>query len=215
MMITLHLQHVTAQFLAASSFLQFSVYFAIYQLSAKPPDPCKTVGCKAPYNIGCRTVNNTAECICPTCPDTADPVCTSDDIQDRSECHMERQSCISGDMVTVAKKGPCGMVTYFASIKRDKHFAYCYKICSHSSVISHYYYCSDLLRVNYPCHKGPFLTESIACMTLYVNECNFYISRKGMQTNCRYWICHRLIWKHWTKQLGKNEAIPKSVGQQA
>ena len=78
------------------------------RFSAKPPDPCKTVGCKAPYNVGCRTINNTAECICPTCPDTLNPVCTSDDVQDRSECHMKRQSCISGDLVTVAKTGPCG-----------------------------------------------------------------------------------------------------------
>ena len=72
-------------------------------------DPCKTVGCNAPYNTGCRVVNNSAECICPTCPNTLSPVCTSDDVQDRSECLMKRQSCVSGDLVTVAKSGPCGM----------------------------------------------------------------------------------------------------------
>ena len=72
-------------------------------------DPCKTDGCDAPYNTGCKVVNNTAECICPTCPDTVSPVCTSDDVQDRSECLMKRQSCVSGDLVTVAKSGPCGM----------------------------------------------------------------------------------------------------------
>ena len=78
-------------------------------LLAKPPDPCKTVGCKAPYNIGCRVVNNTAECICPTCTDTPKPVCASDGVQDRSECHMKRQSCSSEDMLTVTKPAPCGM----------------------------------------------------------------------------------------------------------
>ena len=72
-------------------------------------DPCKTVGCNAPYNTGCRVVNNSAECICPTCPNTVSPVCTSDDVQDRSECLMKRQSCVSGDLVTVAKSGQCGM----------------------------------------------------------------------------------------------------------
>lgn len=76
---------------------------------AIPPDPCKTVGCNAPYNIGCRTVNKTAECICPTCPETRNPVCTSDDVQDVSACVMRRQSCLSGDLVTIAKSGPCGM----------------------------------------------------------------------------------------------------------
>ena len=72
-------------------------------------DPCTTVGCNAPYNIGCKNVNNTAECICPDCPDTVSPVCTSDDVQDRSECLMKRQSCESGEIVTVGKNGPCGM----------------------------------------------------------------------------------------------------------
>ena len=72
-------------------------------------DPCKTDGCDAPYNTGCRVVDNAAECICPTCLDTLSPVCTSDDVQDRSECLMKRQSCVSGDLVTVAKSGPCGM----------------------------------------------------------------------------------------------------------
>nr|XP_058971731.1 uncharacterized protein LOC131798056 isoform X6 [Pocillopora verrucosa] len=73
----------------------------------KPPDPCKTINCSAPYSLGCRVVNDTAECICPDCPDTVSPVCTSDDVQDRSECLMKRQSCITGDLVTVAKSGPC------------------------------------------------------------------------------------------------------------
>ena len=74
-------------------------------------DPCKTVGCKAPYNVGCRVVDNSAECICPTCPDTSSLVCTSDDVQDRSECFMRKQSCLSGELVTVEKSGPCGMWT--------------------------------------------------------------------------------------------------------
>ncbi|XP_022806052.1 integrin alpha-D-like [Stylophora pistillata] len=72
-----------------------------------PADPCTTVGCNAPYNIGCKNVNNTAECICPDCPDTVSPVCTSDHVQDRSECLTKRQSCESGEMVTVGKNGPC------------------------------------------------------------------------------------------------------------
>ena len=83
--------------------------------SAKPPDPCKTINCSAPYSLGCRVVNDTAECICPDCPDTVSPVCTSDDVQDRSECLMKRQSCITGDLVTVAKSGPCGKWNWYVT----------------------------------------------------------------------------------------------------
>ena len=84
--------------------------------SVKPPDPCKTVGCNAPYNLGCRNVNNTAECICPTCPDIVRPICASDDVQDRSQCHMRRQSCETGDRVTPAKPVACGMKTVLFSL---------------------------------------------------------------------------------------------------
>ena len=101
----------------------------VFSFTEKLPDPCETVGCKAPYNIGCQTVNNTAECICPTCPDTTDPVCTSDDIQDRSACHMRRQSCISGDLVTIAKSGPCG--TYYYIYSRYN------TICLRKSIAAH------------------------------------------------------------------------------
>ena len=71
-------------------------------------DPCKTIGCKAPYNIGCRVVGDSAECVCPICPNTLSPVCTSDGVEDRSECFMKRQSCLTDELVTVAKAGPCG-----------------------------------------------------------------------------------------------------------
>ena len=71
-------------------------------------DPCQSEGCNALYNIGCRVVDNQAECICPTCPNTSNAVCASDDVQDLSECHLKRQAC-QGDVITfVDKKGPCG-----------------------------------------------------------------------------------------------------------
>ena len=88
---------------------QSQIYLNLYFLAEEPEDPCAAIGCKAPYNIGCRNVNNTAECICPTCPDIDSPVCTSDEVQDMSACFMRRQSCLSGDLVTVAKNGPCGV----------------------------------------------------------------------------------------------------------
>ena len=66
------------------------------------------MGCSAPYNLGCRVVDNQAECICPTCPDLPRPVCASDDVQDLTECHMRQQACRADMNVTVAKEGPCG-----------------------------------------------------------------------------------------------------------
>lgn len=65
-------------------------------------------GCRAPYNIGCRVVDNKAQCICPTCPNVRKPVCASDDVQDISECHLKRQACEIYTAVTVAKQGACG-----------------------------------------------------------------------------------------------------------
>ena len=80
------------------------------------PDPCKTEGCNAPFNIGCRVVNNKAQCICPTCPNILKPVCTSDHVQDLSECHMKRQACELNIDVAVEKQGPCGTLGFFALI---------------------------------------------------------------------------------------------------
>ena len=71
-------------------------------------DPCQTEGCSAPYNIGCEVINNTATCVCPTCPNLRRPVCASDDVQDLSECHMRRQACLGDMSVTVSTQGPCG-----------------------------------------------------------------------------------------------------------
>ena len=80
-------------------------------------DPCLTEGCNAPYNIGCRVVNNTAECICPPpCPIIRSPICASDDVQDLSECHMRRQACLADLNVTVDKRDPCGMLIDSPSI---------------------------------------------------------------------------------------------------
>ena len=72
-------------------------------------DPCRTQGCRAPYNIGCRVVDNQAQCICPTCFNTRRPVCATDGVQDLNECHLRSQAC-QGDIkgVAVAKQGPCG-----------------------------------------------------------------------------------------------------------
>ena len=74
-------------------------------------DPCVVPGCNAPYNIGCRVVDNEAQCLCPTCPNSLRPVCASDNVQDLSECHLKRQACQGNITVTVAKQGPCG--TFF------------------------------------------------------------------------------------------------------
>ena len=71
-------------------------------------DPCMTEGCSAPYNVGCRVVDNKAQCICPTCPNIRRPVCASDGVQDLSECHMRQQACLADVRVTVAKQGTCG-----------------------------------------------------------------------------------------------------------
>ena len=76
------------------------------------PDPCKTEGCNAPYNIGCRAVNNKAQCICPTCPNILRPVCTSDHVQDLSECHMKKQACELNIDIAVEKRGACGMLGF-------------------------------------------------------------------------------------------------------
>ena len=86
-------QHIMIQ-------IQFHVSFVV--------DPCETQGCRAPYNVGCRVVDNQAQCICPTCPNISRPVCASDDVQDLSECHLRRQAC-EGDMVVyTARRSPCG-----------------------------------------------------------------------------------------------------------
>lgn len=47
-------------------------------------------------------------CICPVCNDTSKPVCAKDDVQDKNPCEVQRQSCLTGDMVEVAKEAPCG-----------------------------------------------------------------------------------------------------------
>ncbi|KAK2561274.1 Collagen alpha-6(VI) chain [Acropora cervicornis] len=70
-------------------------------------DPCKVIGCNAPYNFGCQVLQNVPQCICPTCPETRSPVCASDGVQDQSECHMKRQACIGNVSVAVEKRGPC------------------------------------------------------------------------------------------------------------
>ena len=89
-------------------------YFKIQAIQIKKfmlylvPDPCKTDGCSAPYNVGCRVVGNKAQCVCPSCPNVRSPVCASDDVQDLSECHMKRQACEMDIAVTVDKRAPCG-----------------------------------------------------------------------------------------------------------
>ena len=65
-------------------------------------------------------VDNKAQCICPTCPNTLRPACASDDVQDLSECHLKRQACQGNINVTVSKQGPCGTflnnITVFAML---------------------------------------------------------------------------------------------------
>ena len=102
-------------------------------------DPCQTEGCSAPYNIGCRVVNNKAECICSSCPNISRPVCASDDVQDLSECHLKRQACLGDISVTVAKQSPCGEFV---------------KICSYLYVITNKAYCSKK-NIFFVREKGP------------------------------------------------------------
>ena len=90
-----------------------SLYFYYNLLLVTFVDPCLTEGCNAPYNLGCRVVNNTAECICPTCPNTRRHVCASDDVQDLSECHLRQQACLGNISITVDKQGPCGKFALF------------------------------------------------------------------------------------------------------
>lgn len=75
-------------------------------------DPC-AIGCTVPFNEGCRVVNNTAQCICPTCRNIVLPVCATDGVQDQSDCHMRRQACRGDIGVTVAKQGACGEFNTF------------------------------------------------------------------------------------------------------
>lgn len=60
-------------------------------------------------------MDNTAQCICPTCPDILKPVCASDDVQDQSECHLQRQACQGNIDVSVAKKTSCGVFLFLSS----------------------------------------------------------------------------------------------------
>ena len=96
------------------------------------------------------------------------------------------------------KEGTMWFVTYFTSMKRDLP----------NKRINYYHY-MVLLAIKF--QQSSF---SVGKNGLNIYAYDFYFPRKGMQANCRYWICYRLIWKHWTKQLGTNEAIPKSVDQQ-
>lgn len=74
---------------------------------ASARDPCETHPCKAPYNIGCRVVNDESECICPTCPASSNPVCASDDVQDPSECFTRREACLTSNQISVASRTAC------------------------------------------------------------------------------------------------------------
>ena len=83
------------------------------------------MGCSALYNLGCRVVDNQAECICPTCDNTRNPVCASDGVQDLNECHLRKQAC-EGDIVAfVAKSGPCGKyLTFIRRLSQNVSHAY-------------------------------------------------------------------------------------------
>ena len=75
--------------------------------------PCEEVGCNAPYNRGCENMYGEAVCICPECDQDVPPVpvCSSDGVQDRSKCMVERQSCLVGKEIEIAQGGPCGTLT--------------------------------------------------------------------------------------------------------
>lgn len=101
---------------------EFTSYFFINKhIFKRFADPCRTEGCSAPYNIGCRVVNNTAQCICPTCPNRRRPICASDDVQDLTECHMRRQACLGDISVTVAKQSPCGKFSLIIDKTNQRH----------------------------------------------------------------------------------------------
>ena len=85
-------------------------YSSVFYFSFLFLDPCKTEGCRAPYNVGCRVVNNRAQCICRSCRNFRKPVCSSDGVQDLTECHFKQQACQANLSITVRKQGPCGTV---------------------------------------------------------------------------------------------------------
>ena len=65
-------------------------------------------------------MDNTAQCICPTCPNILKPVCASDGVEDLSECHLERQACQGNVNVSVAKRTSCGaLIVHFSILYVD------------------------------------------------------------------------------------------------
>lgn len=72
-------------------------------------DPCEAVdACKAPYSI-CTSVQSSAVCSCPTCPDGQPvfEVCGSNKKTYRSACLLRRESCITNVIITVRPRGEC------------------------------------------------------------------------------------------------------------
>ena len=73
-------------------------------------DPCEGHKCTAPYNIGCKAINEKPVCQCPPpCPEIRPRpyVCASDDETYKSRCHMERHSCLTDTPLTVSYFGTC------------------------------------------------------------------------------------------------------------
>ncbi|XP_053203180.1 agrin-like [Panonychus citri] len=65
-------------------------------------DVCKNVHCK--YGAVC----SKGSCICPTeCPNTLEPVCSSDGLTYTNECHLRHSICSNGIPLTVSYYGEC------------------------------------------------------------------------------------------------------------
>ena len=76
-----------------------------------PIVPCEVEGCNAPYNLGCENRHGEAVCICPECDGAVNAVCSSDDVQDRNNCTVIRQSCLTGAKIEIEEDNPCGKFT--------------------------------------------------------------------------------------------------------
>ena len=75
-----------------------------------PANPCASVDCSSKPYSSCRSDNGKAVCVCvETCPSTVEPVCASDNNTYNNECLMKREACRINAMITVHRKGHCGM----------------------------------------------------------------------------------------------------------
>ena len=73
-------------------------------------DRCNKFECSSkPYST-CKVVDDKPVCACPeVCPKEVDLLCGSDCVTYSNECLMRQAACRSNSMITVRRKGHCGM----------------------------------------------------------------------------------------------------------